>query len=252
MQIIGGMAGKGSVSLSSTSFRVVARLKSDGDIDSSVTPLGGFRRFLRENKYLFPKVLVFMLLLVSSFSKKQLLVIGGSFPIFMIIMTMFVENAGGDPQANVESVESWMRYSRLLILLPFVWVFYKYFAGYHAAEHMAIAAYERHGPTGLDRIAEQSRIHGHCGGRFIAPAALVSTIALLLHPWIGKADVILSLIVFEAILWIDTFIGLERIAITAKASEWIQSYISTKPPTAEELRVGQEALRQLLLAHKEL
>lgn len=252
MQIISGMAGNGSVMLTSTEFKVAATVGADGGISCTLRKHNALLRFLLRHKYLCPKVAVSSLRVLSGLTTKQILLLVGFLIFSATTMQAFAQNAGGDPHANMAAIDHWMRMARPLILLPVPVFFYRYMRGYYAAAHMAMAAYERHGVAGLHRIAEQSRVYRKCSMRFVPPMVAVSLIVMPIQQVLGEMALILSFLAFEAVLWMDTVIGLDKIRVTARASELFQRHLATKPPNEQELGVAREALRKLLIAHGEV
>lgn len=251
MRIIGGLGTMRSVALFTTDFRSVASLNRDGSITRTIKKRSWFEKFLSKNRFLFPKILVLSLLILMSLTKKQLLIFGTIMLIVPLVVSQVVTQISTDPNATAESLNEWMRLTRPLLLVPVLWMIHKYAGGFHAAEHMAISAYGKYGADGINHIAEQPRVNEYCGGRLVVPAVLAGwTVALCSH-WLGHATIFVSLFALELILWIDKFIGLNKIYVTAKISEWLQTYITTRTPTEKELLVGKKALQQLLVAHEE-
>jgi hypothetical protein len=122
---------------------------------------------------------------------------------------------------------------------------------WHAAEHMAIAAWEKHRAYDFTTIAKQPPIHERCGGRFLLPLMIAITglpfllqeISLALRPWS-------MLIALELVLQIDRRIGYYRIPGFKQASVWLQRHFTTREPDAAEIVTAQTALIGLLLANQ--
>lgn len=138
--------------------------------------------------------------------------------------------------------------SQFLPLLVGILLFIKLFIGsWHAAEHMAIASYERFASTDLAAIAAQNRVHPKCGGRLMAPLLLASFLAFCFGP---INHLFLSqLALIECILWIDALIGFDKIPVFRILSTLLQHYITTRTPHHIALRTAQVALQKLVAAH---
>jgi uncharacterized protein YqhQ len=129
-------------------------------------------------------------------------------------------------------------------------------AAYHGVEHKAIGAYE----SGSDDPSTATKEHDRCGSNLIAPMVVMSAAGQLIvdrllerpGPFARAAVGVASISVA-----VEMFAWSERNSESAAARAFrrpgheIQRLIATKEPTAEQLEVGVEALRQILRAEQE-
>jgi uncharacterized protein YqhQ len=254
MRILGGSATGKSVTLYSDEFRVTAMFnKKTKIITSKTVQCNNLEKFLLKHPRLFPRFLAFALEVLSRQNAKFFLLLGGLFIFFTaILMSMHVYMGIENAEETTGKMEYILRTTRPFLLLFVLVIYRKFVAGFHATEHMATSAYAMLGSKSVERIVEGSRFSEHCMGRFLAPGIVIAFLTLLGLMTIGEISLLISLIVWEAILWTDTLIGLHTIGIFAKSTEFLQRYVTTKPPKEHELRTGKEALRQLLIAHNKI
>lgn len=254
MRILGGSATGSSVTLYSNEFRVTARFhKKTGKITSQVKRRNALEQFLLRHPYLSPRTLAFALFMLSMQSAKYFMLFAGILTILTaIMMSVFFYIGIENSQETTKDMEFFVRATRPFLLLFLLLVYRKFIAGFHAAEHMAASAYTQFGSAGIARIAEGSRFNEHCLSRFLAPGIVIAFLTLLGLMTIGEISLLISLIVWEGILWVDTLIGFSNVPIFAKSTALLQRYVTTKPPNEHERQTGEEALRQLLIAHQEI
>jgi uncharacterized protein YqhQ len=119
-------------------------------------------------------------------------------------------------------------------------------AGWHGAEHMAIAAYERSGSVTIESMLEESPIDKNCGGRLLLPLSIAIFIAMLGAEHFGINLAITDLLAIEVVLQVDHRRGWHTIPLAAQASQFLQRWITTKDPTVQELKTAQLALCTLV------
>lgn len=138
-----------------------------------------------------------------------------------------------------------------MIAVP-LWFVRKCIATWHAAEHMAIACFERHQSYAVSKIAKESPIHNKCGGRLALPLIGAGILCLCLDVFrpTGVNSGILDLLSLEIVLWIDHLWGYENIPGFSHASTWLQRYVTTKKPGQNELRTAALAMEKLVAAHQ--
>lgn len=151
LKIIGGMALPGSVNISSKNFSSVASRQPDGSIKTTITPASPAEQWLRDAKYL-PKVMKMILFIITKLKPRDRFIVFG----LVLILPILISAIAG-PE-NVEAFagskyELWFIWTLRVLTIGFIVYLLMSVRGYHAAEHMAIAAYERHGVDGLDRVA---------------------------------------------------------------------------------------------------
>lgn len=246
MKIIGGMAMPKGVNITSENFSVVAKLHSNGEISHTTTPTSEAEKWLRKAKYM-PKVLKMFLFIIMKLTPKGRLILLAFIIGAPLLLSATVKPEQSDALAPEVTIA--------IRVITFGIFFYLLLSvrGFHAAEHMAIAAYERHGVKGIDRLSEQDRVHNKCGGRMLFPLLIVFgcsqlTAAFYDYWWVP----LLPFILFEIVLWVDAIVGYDKIFVTQVISVWLQRTITTKPPSEQELQTGRYALRQLLIAEGEI
>lgn len=255
MRIIEGSASGKSVSLHSEEFMVTATYhKKDGSITTETKRRNRLNKFVLRHPYLPPRTLAFTLRILSEITLKQYLVFALLFVVAVIILAVVMTYFGMDASSpdSQQKMDGYTRASKPIMLVVSLLIYRKIVAGFHAAEHMANSAYHQFGTAGVEKIAEGSRINLMCRSRFLVPATLMSIVTYAGIVLIGPQVTIFSGLLWEGFLWLDTTIGIQHIPPLAKATELLQQFVTTKPPTEIELRTGQEALRQLLIAHGEL
>jgi CBS domain-containing protein len=107
-------------------------------------------------------------------------------------------------------------------------------AGYHAAEHMTVNAIEAGDDVAEDQVAEHSRVHPRCGTNLVVVLLVFSVVGELG----GLSGVWLGILALVVVLGRCTIGGLA------------QRYITTRPPTPDELASGVRAGRDLIERHQ--
>jgi uncharacterized protein YqhQ len=133
-------------------------------------------------------------------------------------------------------------------------------AAYHGVEHKAIAAYERGtGTPGSDEVAAVPKEHDRCGSNLIVPMMLLSAGGTVLLERLvekpsnaARAGVGLggASLAVEMFAWSDRHHGEPLAEAFHTPGREIQRRLATKEPTAEQLEVGMEALREILRAEE--
>lgn len=254
MRIIGGSVTSTSVSLHSDEYTVTSKLnKKTGVITSDIRRLNRLNRFLLHHPYLPPRTIFFTLQLLSNSSRKMFWWTGGIFLAVLVIATALLMYIGVEDTEKTTGEFQFTSYALRPFTLVIVLAIYRVrVAGFHGAEHMATSAYERFGIDGIERIAEGYRFSATCLCRYLVPGVLLSVFTFLGLLLVDKSAIMFSALMWEGFLWLDTTVGINNITLTTAITKFVQEYVITKPPNEQELRTGQEALRQLLLAHKEL
>lgn len=251
MQILGGMALPSRVNISSANFSVVARAGEDGNITTTVTPVSRVETWIRKQKW-FPKVpKMFVFLFTKLAPKDRFIILAILIGIPVLISALFTPEQVQDfSDSGKTDLITWGFRILTFLIIGYTFVGVR---GFHAAEHMAIAAYERHGVSGLDHVAEQDRVHDKCGGRMLFPLMFaILGGGLLANQWDTWWAGFIPLLLLEAVLWVDSLVGYDKIRFTNAISHWVQRTLTTKPPNELELNTGREALRALLIAEGEL
>ena len=123
-------------------------------------------------------------------------------------------------------------------------------AAYHGAEHKAIGAYESGGPA-----ADEPKEHERCGSNLIGPLLAFSVAGqVLVEGVLDRPNSIArgaaSLAATGAAVEVFAFAERNPQAAVSRAVHGtgyeIQRLISTREPTAEQLEVGEAAVRELL------
>jgi uncharacterized protein YqhQ len=250
MKIVQGLGTPTGVSLGSHEYVATVRRMRDGTLTSHVRKRGASELWLMRSRWFFPKFLRMFVLIVMSLPVRVQLVFLGMVCGFIGLLLY----------ASPEKVEATMDTYSLLIDtilkgVTFTIVGFTLWRarGHHASEHMTINAYEQFGEKASERIHEASRVHRYCGGRFLFPSLLIGVLGMFLrvnaHPDIA---LFVSLGLLELMFWVDAFAGLHNIAVTNKASTLLQTYVTTRPPTKDELEVGRTALSALIAVHQKV
>ena len=123
-------------------------------------------------------------------------------------------------------------------------------AAYHGAEHKAIGAYESGGPA-----ADEPKEHERCGSNLIGPLLAFSVAGQVIVEGVLErpnsiARGAASLAATGAAVEVFAYAERNPEATVSKAVHGtgyeIQRLISTREPTAEQLEVGEAAVRELL------
>lgn len=129
-------------------------------------------------------------------------------------------------------------------------------AAYHGVEHKAIAAYEQ----GVEDPASVPKEHDRCGSNLIAPMLVMSAAGQLIvdrllerpgplaRAAVGLASISVAV---EMFAWSERNSESGAARAFRRPGHEIQRLIATKEPTAEQLEVGVEALRQILRVEQE-
>ncbi len=126
---------------------------------------------------------------------------------------------------------------------------------YHAAEHKSINAYEKTGSLDEQGALKARSEHIRCGSNIIGPALALMTVGnTLARRFLGKQSQaarlgvgILSLSgAMEMIQWASRNPGNGWAKLLTSSGGGLQSLITTREPTQEQLEVGLAALRELL------
>ncbi len=247
MKIIGGMSMPHSISILSDDFVATATYRrSHNAIDCVVARRTPIIPLLARYRWIpIPRVLRLLIFLFSSS------------PILMgfLVGYQVVDRIVSGPTPTLPPIPFEQRFlicafiqSHFIPLLAAILLFIKMFIGsWHAAEHMAISAYERLTSTEFADIASQDRVHPKCGGRLMAPLLIASFLVFCFGP---INHLLLSqLVLIECILWIDHFVGFDKIPIFRTLSTLLQRYATTSPAGDVEILTAQTAVRALIAAH---
>ncbi len=127
---------------------------------------------------------------------------------------------------------------------------------YHAAEHKSINAYEKSGAIDEQSAQEAKSEHVRCGSNIIGPALALMTVGnTLARHLLGRQSQaarlgvgILSLSgAMEMMHWAGRNPGNTWSKLFTSSGTGLQSFITTREPTEDQLEVGLAALRDLLL-----
>ncbi len=130
---------------------------------------------------------------------------------------------------------------------------------YHAAEHMAINALEDGADLTPDVVARYSRIHVRCGTAFLLWVMLVSIVVfLVITPshwyWLVVSRVVLLPVIagiaYEVIRLAGRFGTNPAVRVVLAPGLWLQR-LTTRVPTADQLEVSIDALREVLRLEEE-
>ena len=127
--------------------------------------------------------------------------------------------------------------------------------GFHAAEHMAIAAYEKDLELNQQNISEQTRFHPRCGTSFLVFVFVLSIFVYTLIP--KHPDFVTNLVLRVSTLPVLAGISYELLKLSAKYPKSlfskIMSYpglmfqrLTTLPPKPEMLDTAALALKNAL------
>ena len=123
-------------------------------------------------------------------------------------------------------------------------------AAYHGAEHKAIGAYESGGPA-----ADEPKEHERCGSNLIGPLLAFSVAGQVIVEGVlerpnsiarGAASLAATGAAVEVFAYAERNPGATISKAVHGAGYEIQRLISTREPTAEQLEVGEAAVRELL------
>lgn len=240
--IVGGKSTKGRITIQSDEFRSRARCDNTENIICEVKRLPRLSRFLLKKKCLpIPRIVRTILFLVDGMT------IRGKMFVAFYIASVITANKFIPKDAPLPPY-AWTIYA-ILFIASIIYINRK-IAPWHGAEHMAIAAYEKRATADLAAIVKESPVHEKCGGRLVLPAICGLAIASLVSHGLAMSSFILSLLVWECVLWVDTLKGWNKVPGFSHASFFLQKYVTTRKPGERELRTAQRALQELIAAHR--
>jgi uncharacterized protein YqhQ len=122
-------------------------------------------------------------------------------------------------------------------------------AAYHGVEHKSIAAYEDD-----EAAAEAAKEHDRCGSHLVAPmlaAAAVGNVAARRAGLRGPAAEVAvgvgsAAVAVEVFAWGERHPDSRLTRLLRRPGHEIQRAVGTREPTAEQLEVGEAALREIL------
>ncbi len=126
---------------------------------------------------------------------------------------------------------------------------------YHAAEHKSINAYEKSGSLDEQTALKARSEHVRCGSNIIGPALALMTVGnAIARRFLGRQSQAARLGVgilsfsgaMEMIHWAGRNPGNVWAKLLTSAGGGLQSFITTREPTEDQLEVGLAALRELL------
>jgi len=246
IRIVGGFSEPNTIAILSDEFVATAQSFSNGHIACKVERRAPIARFiLKCSHYPMPRLLYFMLAILSVFKKSTLILLALLFcAIYTLVRTY---NPFPGWLTDHQETTNWIMVvdQILIIFLPLLYI-WSHIATWHGAEHMAIAAYRRNKTVKIKDIEKESRVDDFCGTRFIVPIYLTPYI---LSFFFDSYNWIFYLVTVECLLWIDYLWGFWKIPIISHISWVLQKYILTRQPGEQELRTAQRALKKLILAH---
>ncbi|OGN03630.1 MAG: hypothetical protein A2655_03460 [Candidatus Yanofskybacteria bacterium RIFCSPHIGHO2_01_FULL_43_42] len=252
VHIVGGKSSSGRVSILSDEFLATARSNEDGEITCEVRRHSSLAIFLYRNKHLpIPRVIRMMLFLVSFMTRRDLMFLGIFAGILLVDkylpsdISVFFGTSGTSSQYGWLSSLG-MTAGIMVGMMVYGW---SHVATWHGAEHMAIAAYERNGSTDIQHIANECPVQDKCGGRMILPLMTAMIASVFVAGIFDVSRVIVSLVAWEGVMWVDKLAGWDKIPGTSHASHFLQRFITTRVPGKQELLTAQRALRELVVAH---
>jgi uncharacterized protein YqhQ len=126
-------------------------------------------------------------------------------------------------------------------------------AAYHGVEHKSIAAYEED-----ETAAKAAKEHDRCGSHLVAPmlaAAAVGNVAARRAGLRGPAAEVAvgvgsAAVAVEVFAWGERHPDSRLTRLLRRPGHEIQRAVGTREPTAEQLEVGEAALREILLVEQ--
>lgn len=79
-----------------------------------------------------------------------------------------------------------------------------------------------------------------------------AVVAVIAADILTVSTVVTYVAMLESVMWIDSLKGWDKILGTSQVSRLLQRWITTREPSAQELRTAQLALRELVAAHSTL
>lgn len=251
VQIVGGMSTPGSITIQSADFISRAQCGSDGQITYETRPAPKISKFLYKlNEYPIPRTLMLLLFLFNSLSRTTKIILA-SVLAFDLWGKFLSPETPPTPMPPVDDGFSIAPYLFQMGFYTFVLLFFNRVAPWHAAEHKVIAAYRDSGSIDLVDIENASRIDRACGGRFPFPFILGSLFAGFISDTLSISPLLCSLLVCEAMLWIDRLVGFSNIRLTWFASRMLQTHLTTREPGLREICTAQTAMRNLIACHEQ-
>lgn len=259
IEILEGESCAGSISFQSKEFTAIARLGWDGQVITEVKRLSRLKRFLLRHKHFpMPKIIRFIIL---SWSWWNILLL-----FFCLFLSWASDNSlaisflfpGPHPTDGSRSpaIASLVALSIVCVCLAILYVSrviknIRIVAPWHGAEHMVLSAYEKTGEISLEKAMRESPVDDECGTRLILPVFIGMVVAFFASTKLVNVvdPLVMTLIVWEFILWIDSLWGWNKIPITSQTSRAIQK-ITTSRPSQKELTVALSALLRLVDAHE--
>lgn len=247
VKIIGGMSGKGRISIISDKFVSVGVCDSEGNVSCKVRALPVISNKIFEKSYI-PKIIrmaAFAIILMSWRTRLFMIV-------YMGMVTFLKISASEQVHAPVTLWPVLLVVSISGTILTSAAYFFRVFiAPWHGAEHMVISSYERKKKVvPLSEIRKESPISEKCGVRFFFPLMICHFFSSYVEKRYGISYFVPYLLIFECILLIDSFVGWDKIPITSQASRLLQRYVTTSFPKDVELLTAQKAMCGLIEAHK--
>jgi uncharacterized protein YqhQ len=253
MKIVGGMALPYGVQLESTEYSVKTTATyfapNQWKLESEVRKKTALELQVRSAWYV-PKVVKLWTIMImkAKWPLRILLLVVFVLPVVTRLFTPSQTTA--TPMSPL-----WTAATLLMAVLLYVALGYFFWLlrGFHAAEHMAIAAYENYGADALEHLSEQKRFHPKCGGRIVVPLFIGAITATVCSHYVpARVAGFLPVLSFEVVLWIDALVGFDNIWLTNTISWYLQQYITTREPTDLELATGRAALKKLMAVHGEV
>lgn len=249
LKIIGGRSSHGRITIMSDAFSSTATFNGPRDITCEVRAHSGISHFLYNHKHLPIPQLVRLLLFWSDNSPRKwrfapFLGMG-----LLIFTSVFRPETPSTPPLS--TINYLISFGIMMVLMIFmILITGSEIGSWHGAEHMAISAFDREGSANLDLIARESPIHEKCGGRLAFPLCIGFWAANLASSFLNISVILMFLLAFEVVLWVDHLVGWDKIPITSQASQLIQRFGTTKRPGPHELATAFVALQGLIRAHE--
>ncbi len=245
VEFVAGVSTWRRISLMSADFIATARSDKRGKITTTVSRRPRYASYLIRHRFVpIPRLLRMIIILFNVRSWKSWLVLG-----LLLALEVHQCREPGYPVFNQPLTSLAKVLSVLAAELCLLLLLIRTFIGrWHAAEHMAVAAYESGEAVDIETIQRQNRVHDRCGGRFFLPFLLAFIAALLIARRIRVNETVVMLIIMECFLWLDTLAGFAKLPAFAQASRLLQHYATTRPAGLQEVKTAHAALIALLEA----
>lgn len=244
VHIIGGMSVPGSITIQSDRFISRATRGRDGQIRCFTTEVPKTAQWVRViSKIPIPRTLLFAIFLIpllASFLSPSMIV--------AVIVVFLIPIPSSGTESGFSFLPLLLEISQISLPL-LVFLFLNQVGGWHAAEHKVIAAYLSTSSTSIAEIENANRIDRKCGARFIIPFLFGSVLADPISQFLGISSLLVILVIYEALFWIDHLVGFDRIAPTWFASRLLQTYLTTREPNLGELLTAKSAMDCLIERH---